>query len=71
LQYPAIAECDETHRKKGEGFSGAQTARFFVTAIEWHAQASWEALYQQHPIVTGGGVRSRKGSTLSFSIGSS
>jgi hypothetical protein len=36
LQYPAIAECDETHRKKGEAFSGAQTARFFVTAIEWH-----------------------------------
>jgi predicted phage terminase large subunit-like protein len=56
LQYPAIAEYDETHRKKGEAlFPELKPLDFLLQQRNGMTQASWEALYQQHPIVIGGG----------------
>jgi hypothetical protein len=56
LRYPAIAECDEPHRKKGEAlFSEFKPLDFLWQQKKAMTQASWEALYQQHPIVVGGG----------------
>lgn len=57
INYPAIAEHDEPHRKAGEAL---HPERYDVKALEairrTIGERDWAALYQQHPIPDGGGV---------------
>lgn len=57
VNYPAIAEHDEEHRKTGEAL---HPARFPVDALERIRKSvgsrDWAALYQQHPVPDGGGL---------------
>lgn len=57
VNYPAIAEVDEPHRKRGEAL---HPERFTTEAMERTRKAVgervWSALYQQHPIPDGGAV---------------
>ncbi len=57
INYPAIAEHDEPHRKKGEAL---HPERYPIEALERIRAAvgmrDWEALYQQHPVPEGGGL---------------
>ena len=57
VNYPAIAERDEPHRKKGEALHpdrfGLQALRRIRANI---GEYEWSALYQQHPTPRGGGV---------------
>jgi predicted phage terminase large subunit-like protein len=55
LRYPAIAEQDERHRKKGEAlFPQMKPLEFLEQRKQVLTQASWESLYQQRPIAAGG-----------------
>jgi predicted phage terminase large subunit-like protein len=57
LDYPAIAERDEPHRKEGEAlFPELKPLEFLLDRKKMLTTASWESLYQQHPIVVGGGI---------------
>ncbi len=57
LRYPAIAERDELHRKKGEAlFPEHKPLDFLMERRTLLTQASWESIYQQNPIVVGGGM---------------
>lgn len=57
VNYPAIAEHDETHRKAGEAL---HPERFDLEALERIRQnvgeRDWAALYQQRPVPDGGGL---------------
>lgn len=57
INYPAIAEEDEPHRKKGEPL---HPARYDLEALAKIRRAvgsyEWEALYQQHPSCKKGGI---------------
>ena len=57
VNFPAIAEHDEEHRKRGEAL---HPERFPLEALERIRQAigtrDWEALYQQHPVPDGGAI---------------
>ena len=57
VNFPAIAEADEEHRKKGEAL---HPERYPLEALERIKQAigtrDWEALYQQHPVPDGGAI---------------
>lgn len=57
INYPAIAERDEPHRKIGEAL---HPERYPTEALERIKAAvgsrDWEALYQQHPVPDGGGI---------------
>jgi predicted phage terminase large subunit-like protein len=56
-RYPAIAEMDEVHRKKGEAlFPELKPLDFLLGQQRTLTQASWSALYQQRPMVVGGGA---------------
>jgi predicted phage terminase large subunit-like protein len=56
LRYPAIAEMDEAHRKKDEAlFPELKPLDFLLSQQRVFTQASWAALYQQRPMVRGGG----------------
>ena len=62
LCYPAIAEADEFDetggllRRKGEAlFEEFKPLDFLLERKKLESQASWESLFQQHPIVAGGG----------------
>jgi hypothetical protein len=56
LCYPAIAEHDEPHRRKGEAlFPEHKPLDFLYERKKLLTQPSWESIYQQHPIVVGGG----------------
>jgi predicted phage terminase large subunit-like protein len=62
LCYPAIAEADEFDetggllRRKGEAlFAEFKPLDFLLERKTLESQASWESLFQQHPIVAGGG----------------
>jgi predicted phage terminase large subunit-like protein len=56
LRYPAIAEHDEIHRRKGEAlFPELKPLDFLYERKKLLTQPSWESIYQQHPIVVGGG----------------
>ena len=61
INYPAIAEEDEPHRKKGEAL---HPERYPLEALEQIRKAvgarDWEALYQQHPVPDGGGLFKRE-----------
>jgi hypothetical protein len=57
LRYPAIAEVDEEHRRKGEAlFPEHKSLQFLLEHKRAMTQASWESEYQQNPIISGGGV---------------
>ena len=57
INFPAIAEQDEEHRKKGEAL---HPERYPLEALERIKAAigtrDWEALYQQHPVPDGGAI---------------
>lgn len=57
VNYPAIAEHDEAHRKAGEAL---HPERYDITALnkirKTIGERDWAALYQQHPIPDGGGI---------------
>ena len=61
INYPAIAEHDEPHRKKGEAL---HPERYDLTELESIKVAvgsrDWEALYQGHPVPATGGIFKRK-----------
>jgi predicted phage terminase large subunit-like protein len=55
--FPAIAEEDETYRKKGEAlFEDLKPLPFLLERKALMSQSSWEAEYQQHPYLVGGGM---------------
>ena len=57
LRYPAIAEHDELHRKKGEAlFPEHKPLDFLMERRKLLTEASWESIYQQNPITVGGGM---------------
>ena len=57
VDYPAIATCDEAHRKKGEALHPERYSLEELLRIkEVIGTRDWEALYQQHPTVEGGAV---------------
>ncbi|MFG1476749.1 phage terminase large subunit, partial [Xanthobacter agilis] len=57
LRYPAIAEVDEAHRRAGEPlFPEHKSLGFLMDRRAQMTPASWEALYQQNPIVAGGNL---------------
>lgn len=57
LTYKAIAEADEEHRKAGEPlFSELKSLNFLQGIQRTMDSLSWEALYQQNPIVAGGNL---------------
>jgi hypothetical protein len=56
LRYPAIAERDELFRRKGDPlFPELKPLDFLLDRKKLLTQPSWESIYQQHPIVVGGG----------------
>jgi predicted phage terminase large subunit-like protein len=57
LIYPAIAEKDDGFRRKGEAlFPELKPLDFLLVRKKLMTQSSWEAEYQQNPIIVGGGV---------------
>lgn len=55
--YTAIAEKDEPHREKGEPlFPEHKSYDFLMERKKVLEQYEWESLYQQHPIIVGGGL---------------
>jgi predicted phage terminase large subunit-like protein len=55
LRYPAIAEQDETYRRKGGAlFPQMKPLSFLKARKQVLTQASWESIYQQRPIAAGG-----------------
>jgi hypothetical protein len=56
-RFSALAEHDEAHRKMGESlFPELKSLEFLLERKKLYTIGSWEALYQQNPIVVGGGV---------------
>jgi predicted phage terminase large subunit-like protein len=56
LRYPALAEHDEPHRRKGEPlFPEFKSLTFLLARKGEMTQAGWESVYQQSPIIVGGG----------------
>lgn len=57
LKYAAIAEKDELYRDKGEAlFPEHKSLEFLLKRKTVMSASSWESLYQQNPIVVGGGL---------------
>jgi predicted phage terminase large subunit-like protein len=57
IRFPAIAEHDEVFRKKGEAlFPEHKPLDFLLERKSLQSQAGWESVYQQNPIVVGGGM---------------
>jgi predicted phage terminase large subunit-like protein len=57
LRYPAIAERESRYRGKGEAlFPAHKSLEFLLERKKLMSQASFEAEYQQNPIVVGGGA---------------
>ena len=61
INYPAIAEHDEPHRKKGEALHSDRYPLEMLLRIKSNIGSyDWGSLYQQHPTPRGGGVFKRK-----------
>lgn len=61
INYPAIAEHDELHRKKGEPLHAERYPLEMLLRIKSNIGSyDWGSLYQQHPTPRGGGVFKRK-----------
>jgi hypothetical protein len=57
LRYPAISEQDEQHRHAGEAlFPEHKPLKFLLEQRKLLTEASWQSIYQQSPIVVGGGI---------------
>lgn len=57
IKYAAIAEHDEPHRKEGEAlFPEHKSLDFLLLRKSLLSPESWESLYQQNPIITGGNL---------------
>jgi predicted phage terminase large subunit-like protein len=57
LRYPAIAEIRDDFRDVGDAlFEEFKPRSMLLERKRELSQASWESLYQQHPIITGGGI---------------
>jgi predicted phage terminase large subunit-like protein len=57
LRYPAIAEHDEQYRRAGEAlFPELKPLDFLQERRTTMTEASWQSIYQQHPIIVGGGI---------------
>jgi predicted phage terminase large subunit-like protein len=57
IVFPAIAEEDEKYRKRGEAlFPALKPLSFLLERKALMTQSSWEAEYQQHPYLVGGGM---------------
>jgi predicted phage terminase large subunit-like protein len=57
LSYPAIAEADEEHRREGEVlFPELKSLDFLLEKKLTMDPISWEALYQQKPVLAGGNL---------------
>jgi predicted phage terminase large subunit-like protein len=57
LRYQAISEKDEPRRRKGEAlFPEHKPLEFLLERKAVLAQAGWESVWQQNPIVIGGGM---------------
>ena len=57
LSYKAIADRTETHRKAGEAlFPELKSVDFLLKRKAIMTEANWLALYQQSPIIAGGGM---------------
>lgn len=57
INFPAIAEQDEPHRKQGEALHPERYSLEQLHAIRAAiGSRDWEALYQQHPTPDGGGI---------------
>lgn len=57
LEYPAIATHDELHRKAGEPlFPEFKSKELLDERRQLLSRSSWESLYQQKPIIVGGGM---------------
>lgn len=57
ISYPAIAIEDEPHRRRGEAlFPELKSLEFLLERKHTMSSASWESLYQQSPIIVGGGM---------------
>lgn len=57
LRYPALAEKDERYRKKGEPlFPEIKSKEFLLERKHILTSAGWMSVYQQSPIVVGGGI---------------
>lgn len=55
VSYPAIAVCNEDHRKVGEAlFPEHKSLAFLLERKAVMASVNWEALYQQNPQIIGG-----------------
>ena len=55
LRFPAIAEHDEKHRRKGEAlFPEFKSLEFLETRRKMLTEAGWQSVYQQTPIAAGG-----------------
>jgi predicted phage terminase large subunit-like protein len=57
LAWPAIATKDEMYRRKGEAlFPEHKSKEFLLERKSLLTKAGWESVYQQSPIVVGGGL---------------
>lgn len=57
VKYKAIASSDEPYRKKGEAlFPEFKSLEFLNKRRMTYTNASWQSLYQQSPIIAGGGT---------------
>ena len=57
LNFPGIAERDSPYRNKGEAlFPEHKSLEFLLERRKALTEASWQSLYQQHPIIVGGGI---------------
>jgi predicted phage terminase large subunit-like protein len=57
LSFQAIAEKDESFRRKGEAlFPSLKPLDMLLDQKKLMSEASWQAEYQQHPYVVGGGI---------------
>lgn len=60
LRFPAIAEYDDEYRDKGEPlFPEHKPIEFLNERKRFMTEASWQALYQQNPIIPEGGMFQR------------
>lgn len=57
LRYAEIAERNEQHRRAGEAlFPELKPLDFLQERRKVMTEASWQSIYQQHPIIVGGGI---------------
>ena len=61
INYPAIAEKDEPHRKIGEALHPERYPLEMLEKIRINVGSyDWNALYQQHPAPVGGSIIKRE-----------